>query len=117
MRQIGINLVGLGGAGGKVVDQVAGNVQEGPATVAVNTDASELSDSRAAGKLQLGAGRTGGFGTGGDVSLGRLAAEDESEMIRALFNGVKIRRKLQLSPMSTISGQLPTRRPVRTRRR
>jgi len=69
---------------------MAETVADGPVAVAVNTDASALAKSRATTKLQIGAGHTGGLGTGGDVSLGRLSARDDVEMIRGVFDDVDL---------------------------
>jgi cell division protein FtsZ len=81
-----IRIVGLGNAGCRVIDgfvNVAG-------LVAINTDAKSLGECSAHAKLQIGSGLTKGLGTGGDGELGRRAAEVDLEMIRGLFEGVKL---------------------------
>lgn len=89
-----ICIVGLGGGGCKVVDRMAGAVPESdtraPAFVAVNTDSNALADSRASVKIQIGSSHTNGLGAGGDVSVGRLAAEDDIEMLGSLFARVDL---------------------------
>jgi len=82
-----ITVVGVGGAGGRIADVVADAVGAAAVVVAVNTDARALEESRAATRVQIGAARTGGLGAGGDASAGRLAAEDDVEMVRGLFSG------------------------------
>ena len=81
-----ITVVGVGGAGCRIADAVTDGVRAGAAVVAVNTDARVLEASRAATRLQIGATRTAGLGTGGDAGVGRLAAEDDVELIRGLFS-------------------------------
>jgi len=87
MAKSGITVVGVGGAGGRIADVVAEAVGDAAVVVAVNTDARALEESRAATRVQIGAGRTGGLGAGGDASVGRMAAEDDVQMIRGLFTG------------------------------
>ena len=90
MQGIRIVVVGVGGGGCKVVDRVSEFAGEGVAIAAVNTDARGLADCRAPTKLQIGRGRTEGLGTGGEVALGRLAAEDDREAIRAALAGANL---------------------------
>ena len=85
MRERRVSVVGLGGGGCKVVDFLAEFQQNWPGIFAIDTDSTVLADSHATAKLQIGSTRTNGLGTGGDVNLGRLAAEDDIEMIRGLF--------------------------------
>jgi len=87
MRDVKIMVAGVGGAGSRIVERLVGALGAEVAVAAVNTDAAALAESRAATKVQIGASRTGGFGAGGDPNLGRLAAEDDGEMLRALFRG------------------------------
>jgi len=86
MMKSSITVIGVGGAGGRIADVVAGAVGDGVVVVAVNTDARALEESQAATRLQIGASRTAGLGAGGDASVGRLAAEDDVQMIRGLFS-------------------------------
>jgi cell division protein FtsZ len=90
MRQTRISIVGAGGAGCKVIDRLAAAPDEGTTLIAVNTDARSLEGSRAMVKLQIGSARTQGLGCGGDPATGRLAAEEDIEMIRSLFPNVDL---------------------------
>jgi len=85
-----ICVMGLGGAGGKVIDRLGGTVKGGPSLVAVNTDARELSASTAPAKLQIGAAATNGSGTGGDAELGAQAAEDDRKIIDSVVSGMDL---------------------------
>lgn len=83
-------IVGLGGAGCKVIGRLADSVADGPVLAAVSTDGKALESSRATKMLQIGAGLTSGHGTGGDVGLGRRVAEQDRELLRSLFEGVDL---------------------------
>jgi len=90
MHERKVSIVGLGGGGCKIVDWIARRCTGGPSIIAISTDSEVLSTSHATTKLQIGSVRTTGLGTGGDVNLGRLSAEDEIEMIRSLFEGADL---------------------------
>jgi cell division protein FtsZ len=62
--------------------------ENGPAIIAINTDAQALAGCAAPTRLQIGAKITKGLGAGGDAKLGMLAAEDDANDIRALFAGM-----------------------------
>lgn len=85
-----ICIIGLGGGGAKILDGIADAVAGGAAVVAVNTDTQALAESRAPSRVQIGMGRTHGFGTGGDVALGRQALEDDREVVEGLFGEVRL---------------------------
>ena len=90
MQERKVSIVGIGGGGCKVVDWIARRCSGGPAVVAISTDTEVLASSHATTKLQIGSVRTAGLGTGGDINLGRLAAEDDIEMIRSLFDAIDL---------------------------
>jgi cell division protein FtsZ len=79
-----IMVVGVGGGGCNAVDGMAVDWDNGPVVVAVNTDTQALSGLRKATPLGIGEKITRGMGTGGDRTIGRLAAEDDSEKLRNL---------------------------------
>jgi cell division protein FtsZ len=85
-----ICVVGIGDGGCKIVDCVASLAPVGLPTVAINTDSRSLLESRATTKIEIGSGRTNGLGTSGDANLGKLAAEDDIEMIRNLFSEIDL---------------------------
>lgn len=72
-------MVGIGGAGGNVLDRLALDGVEAGKLLAANTDLQALSGSVAGRKVQLGATLTRGLGTGGDPDLGYQAAEASLE--------------------------------------
>ena len=80
-----ICVVGVGGGGGNALSGMADHWENSPALIAVNTEAQALSAARATTKLQIGEKITRGMGTGGDATVGRLAAEDDFASLRGLF--------------------------------
>lgn len=86
MQDKKITVAGVGGGGVRIVDCMARLRQEDVVLAAIDTDARSLNFSKAAVKLQIGGTRTNGMGTGGDINLGRLAGEDDAEMIRGLLD-------------------------------
>jgi len=82
-----ICVIGIGDAGIKMADRVPAGAGEDVVRIAINTDRRSLERSSAAVKLAIGAARTGGLGTGGDVETGRLAAEDDEHLIRESVSG------------------------------
>ncbi|MCE9616319.1 MAG: cell division FtsZ family protein [Lentisphaerae bacterium] len=79
-----ICIIGVGGAGGRIVGHAAPAVLGAAHVAAVNTDARELDQARAPVKLQIGTARTGGLGTGGAPSAGRLAVDDDLPTLREI---------------------------------
>jgi cell division protein FtsZ len=83
-----IKVVGVGGAGGNVLDSMIEAAQiQGVEFVAVNTDAQDLSVSKAVVKVPIGQRLTGGLGAGAEPSVGRAAAEESVEEIRKNLEG------------------------------
>src|SRR5262245_39415217 len=82
-----ITVIGVGGAGGNVVNNMIaaglGNVR----FVVANTDMQALVSSRAEHRIQLGASLTEGLGAGSDPEIGEAAAEEAVEEIRAALAG------------------------------
>jgi cell division protein FtsZ len=80
-----IKVIGVGGAGGNVLDtMIAGGVC-GVEFIVANTDAQALEDKNAKTRLQLGAGLTRGLGAGGDPNMGRQAAIESTAHINELI--------------------------------
>ena len=83
--QANIKIVGVGGAG---VNAVSGLKLEDLGDVgiaAINTDAQALAHATVREKLLIGGGVTRGLGAGGEVELGRAAAEGDREAITVLL--------------------------------
>ncbi len=76
-----VKIIGVGGAGGNVVQQLqATDLAALPALIA-HTNPRALSEWAHPGKVLLGEGRTRGMGAGGDPEIGRQAAEDARQMV------------------------------------
>ena len=86
----GICIVGVGNGGCKIVDRLGGTAATGPSLAVINTDARSLAASRATTKIQIGANRTDGLGTGGDADIGKRSAEEEGSVIGSLFSDVDL---------------------------
>jgi cell division protein FtsZ len=71
-----VKIIGVGGAGGNVVQQLQSTDLAALPALIAHTNARVLADWSHAAKLQLGEARTRGMGAGGDVELGKQAAGD-----------------------------------------
>jgi cell division protein FtsZ len=82
-----IRVVGVGGAGLNALHRMidAGIAQVD--FVAVNTDMQALAVSDAPVKIAIGEGVTHGLGSGADPAVGRAAAEDAADQLRATLRG------------------------------
>ena len=72
-----ILVIGVGGAGGNIINSMIASGVEGVEFLNVNTDSQQLKHSNA-GTLQLGPSCTLGLGAGADPDLGKKAAEEVS---------------------------------------
>jgi cell division protein FtsZ len=80
-----IKVVGVGGAGGNVVNNMIASNIRGVEFLAVNTDAQSLENSMATYKVQIGDAITRGLGAGSKPEIGRESAlEDRGRIIDAL---------------------------------
>ncbi|HPJ57580.1 MAG TPA: cell division protein FtsZ [Kiritimatiellia bacterium] len=79
-----ILVAGVGGGACSVLGRVLEDWTEPPAVAAVNTDARALAESEIPLKIQIGRTIAKGMGTGGDAELGRLAASEDLDALRAL---------------------------------
>jgi cell division protein FtsZ len=80
-----LRVVGVGGAGVNAVNRMVEAEVEGVEFLAINTDLQSLQTSAAHETLHIGGEVTRGLGSGSDMSLGRRAAEDERDRIKALL--------------------------------
>ena len=71
-----ILVLGVGGAGGNAINGMIEAGMEGVEFVAVNTDAQDLTNNKASGKIQLGANLTKGLGAGAKHDIGQAAADE-----------------------------------------
>ena len=82
-----IKVVGVGGGGGNAVEHMMAGRIEGVEFICANTDAQALKNSSAHTIIQLGENITRGLGAGANPEVGRRAAEEDREKIRAVLNG------------------------------
>jgi cell division protein FtsZ len=83
--QAKIKVVGVGGAGGNVVNNMVASSIKSVEFVAVNTDAQALDNSMAARKVQIGKNTTRGLGAGSKPETGKESAlEDRNEIADAV---------------------------------
>jgi cell division protein FtsZ len=82
-----IKVIGIGGAGGNAVNTMISYNLRGVDFVAANTDAQALGASASPIKIQLGAEVTKGLGAGSDPDIGKQAALETREQIRATLEG------------------------------
>ncbi len=80
-------VAGVGGGACNVLGHALADWPDPPAVAAVNTDARALSDSGIGLKIAIGRTVAKGMGTGGDAELGRLAANEDLDALRALVAG------------------------------
>src|SRR3979411_3345035 len=76
-----IKVVGVGGGGSNAVTRIIRAELMGVEFIAVNTDAQALLFADAPPKIRIGDKVTKGLGAGADPSIGRKAAEDDSEKL------------------------------------
>lgn len=82
-----LKVVGIGGAGGNVVNRMIGSGTNGVEFIAVNTDKQALSMSTADQKIQIGEKLTHGQGAGSDPTVGGKAAEESRNEIAKALEG------------------------------
>jgi cell division protein FtsZ len=82
-----IRVVGVGGAGLNALHRMMDAGISQVDFVAVNTDVQALAVSDAPVKLHIGQGVTQGLGSGADPEVGRRAAEEAADELRAMLRG------------------------------
>jgi cell division protein FtsZ len=82
-----LRVVGVGGAGVNAVNRMVEAEVEGIEFLAINTDLQSLQLSAAHETLHIGDGLTRGLGSGSDPDLGRRAAREEYDRIKAMLRG------------------------------
>jgi cell division protein FtsZ len=87
---IPVAVIGIGGAGAAVVDQLAVDGIKGAELASMNSDVRALEAGLAPRKVQLGRMLTQGLGCGGDPELGEEAAVAAMEEIGGVVAGRKI---------------------------
>ncbi|HSX39545.1 MAG TPA: cell division protein FtsZ, partial [Candidatus Saccharimonadales bacterium] len=83
-----IRVVGVGGAGCNIINTMIESQQiAGVEFIAVNTDAQALSINKAYVKIPIGQDLTNGLGAGANPEIGKQAAEESLESIKANLEG------------------------------
>src|SRR5436305_9514208 len=82
-----LRVVGVGGAGVNAVNRMIEAGVEGVDFIAINTDMQSLQQSSADMTLHIGSEVTRGLGSGSNPELGRQAAIEEYDQIKALLKG------------------------------
>jgi cell division protein FtsZ len=77
-----IKVIGVGGGGGNVVNNMIQSELKGVDFIVANTDAQDLDRSASPVKIQLGPSITMGLGAGADPEIGRLSAEESLDEIK-----------------------------------
>jgi cell division protein FtsZ len=82
-----LRVVGVGGAGVNAVDRMVEAELEGVEFLAVNTDLQSLQGSSAHHTIHIGSELTRGLGSGSDPDLGRRAAMEDYDRVKAALKG------------------------------
>jgi cell division protein FtsZ len=82
-----IKVIGVGGGGGNAINTMVAGRLEGVEFIAANTDLQALSANRALVKLQLGKATSRGLGAGARPEVGRDAALESVEEVKAALAG------------------------------
>ena len=112
-----LRVVGVGGAGVNAVNRMVEAEVEGVEFLAINTDLQSLQLSAAHETLHIGDGLTRGLGSGSDPELGRRAAREEYDRIKAMLRGSDMVFIAAGAGGGTGTGAAPDRGPDRPRAR
>jgi len=83
-----IKVVGVGGAGGNVLNSMIDSKQiQGVEFLAINTDAQDLSVNKAPIKVPIGQEITHGLGAGSDPEVGKKSAQESTELLQSHLEG------------------------------
>jgi cell division protein FtsZ len=82
-----LRVIGVGGAGVNAVNRMVEAEVEGVEFLAINTDLQSLQQSDAHATLHIGENVTRGLGSGSNPELGRAAALEEHDRIKAMLKG------------------------------
>jgi len=82
-----ITVLGCGGGGSNAVRRMVDAKVQGVDFIAVNTDMQALYHNPAPRKITIGRGTTRGLGAGGNPDVGKKAAEESTEELKAALDG------------------------------
>lgn len=106
MNETAFVLIGIGGAGGKIVNAVAEANASGMRTVAVDTDFAAVARLGSCQQIRIGNTRFGGLGSGGDRN-GAAMAFDETRASDTIFSDAQIAIVVAGISRGTGAGVLP----------
>jgi cell division protein FtsZ len=86
-ESIRIKIIGVGGAGTNAIDRLKLSDLSEVHLASVNTDMQALANSLVSEKVMIGRGVTRGMGTGGEINLGKEAAEADRAALEKLVRG------------------------------
>lgn len=84
VRQTKVRVIGIGGGGGSIISEIVSRIKKAD-FVAANTDLRALKAVRKAKRFQFGQSLTQGLGTGMNIEVGEMAAQNEKDKIKKLF--------------------------------
>lgn len=82
-----IKVIGVGGGGSNAVNRMIEKGLKGVEFIAINTDGQALLRSNADQRLRIGDKLTRGLGAGANPEVGKAAAEESKDEVRALLEG------------------------------
>lgn len=82
-----IKVIGIGGGGGNAVEHMVREHIEGVDFFAINTDAQALRKIAVSQTIQIGSSITKGLGAGANPEVGRNAADEDREALKAALEG------------------------------
>lgn len=106
MNETAFVLIGVGGAGGKIINTVAETNASGMSAVAVDTDFTAVARLGSCQQIRIGNTRFGGLGSGGDRN-GAAMAFDESRAADTIFGDAQIAIVVAGISRGTGAGVLP----------
>lgn len=89
-REENIVIVGLGGAGARILQRFSGSSAQNVRLCIMSPDERVARDCGNVEFLQLGQGLNHGLGSGGDPEVGRLSIEESREAIKELLSGARL---------------------------
>ncbi len=102
-----IKVLGVGGGGNNMIDDMIESGYENIEFIAANTDAQTLNKSKASHKIQLGVKSAKGLGAGANPELGRRAAEEDIDKVIKQLQGADVVFLVAGLGGGTGSGSLP----------
>lgn len=102
-----IKVLGVGGGGNNMIDDMIESGYENIEFIAANTDSQALNKSKASHKIQLGVKSAKGLGAGANPELGRRAAEEDIDKIIKQLEGADVVFLVAGLGGGTGSGSLP----------